>query len=57
MTQRSTFVPLRIRFYLAGDISTGQQQLGFALAAWMVIIMAVCMGLYWMLRKRAERWR
>lgn len=57
MTQKSLIVPLRIGFYLSGDISTGEDQLGFSLAAWMIIIMAACMGLYWILRKRAERWR
>ena len=29
----------------------------YALAAWMVVIMAVCMGGYLVLRKRAERWQ
>jgi putative spermidine/putrescine transport system permease protein len=57
MTQKSLIVPLRINFYFRGDISTGEEQLGFALAAWMILIMTVCMGLYWVLRKRAERWQ
>lgn len=57
MTTNSLIVPLRINFYFRGDISAGEQQLGFSLAAWMIIIMAVCMGLYWVLRKRAERWQ
>ncbi len=50
MTDQSLIVPLRIQFYLSGDFA-GQDQLGFSLAAWMIIIMAVSMGLYWMLRK------
>jgi putative spermidine/putrescine transport system permease protein len=57
LTSKSAFVPIRIGFFLRGDVATGQQQLAYALSAWMVVIMAVCMGLYWMLRKRAERWR
>ena len=56
MTGKSLIVPLRIGFYLRGDISTGEEQLGFSLAAWMVIIMAVAMCLYYALRKRSERW-
>ena len=56
MTDQSMIVPLRIQFYLSGDFA-GQDQLGFSLAAWMIIIMTVSMGLYWMLRKRAERWQ
>jgi putative spermidine/putrescine transport system permease protein len=57
LTQESRFVPIRIRFFLQGDVAAGQSQLAYALSAWMVIIMAVCMGLYWLLRKRSERWR
>lgn len=56
MTDKSLIVPLRIQFYLSGDFA-GQDQLGFSLAAWMIIIMTFSMGLYWLLRKRAERWQ
>jgi putative spermidine/putrescine transport system permease protein len=56
MTGKSLIVPLRIRFYIGGDFA-GQDQLGFSLAAWMIVIMTVSMGLYWALRKRAERWQ
>jgi putative spermidine/putrescine transport system permease protein len=55
MTDQSLIVPLRIQFYISGDFA-GQDQLGFSLAAWMIVIMTVSMGLYWVLRKRAERW-
>ena len=57
LTQNSLIVPLRIGFYLRGDVSANEDQLGFALASWMILIMALCMGLYWVLRKRAERWQ
>ena len=57
LTQKSLIVPLRIGFYLRGDVSANEDQLGFSLAAWMILIMTVCMGLYWVLRKRAERWQ
>ncbi|MGD9703588.1 MAG: ABC transporter permease [Acidimicrobiia bacterium] len=57
MTTKSLIVPLRIGFYFRGDISAGEEQLGFSLAAWMIVIMTVCMGLYWILRRRAERWQ
>ncbi len=57
LTQKSLIVPLRIGFYLRGDISANEDQLGFSLATWMILIMTVCMGLYWFLRKRAERWQ
>jgi putative spermidine/putrescine transport system permease protein len=57
ISQKSLIVPLRIGFYLRGDVSANEDQLGFSLAAWMIVIMMVCMGLYWILRKRAERWQ
>lgn len=57
ISQKSLIVPLRIGFYLRGDVSANEDQLGFSLAAWMIVIMTVCMGLYWFLRKRAERWQ
>jgi putative spermidine/putrescine transport system permease protein len=56
VTENSKIVPLRIGFFLGGDIG-GEDAVGYALAAWMIIIMAVCMAIYWMLRKRAERWQ
>lgn len=57
ISSKSLIVPLRIGFYLRGDVSANEDQLGFSLAAWMILIMIVCMGLYWILRKRAERWQ
>ncbi len=57
ISQKSLIVPLRIGFYLRGDVSANEDQLGFALATWMIVIMSICMGLYWILRKRAERWQ
>ena len=57
ISQKSLIVPLRIGFYLRGDVSANEDQLGFSLAAWMIVVMTVCMGLYWFLRKRAERWQ
>jgi putative spermidine/putrescine transport system permease protein len=57
LTDTSRIVSLRLAFFLGGDINTGQDAVGFSLAGWMIIIMAVAMGLYWVLRKRAERWQ
>lgn len=57
LTDRSDIVSLRIGFFLGGDVSIGEDAVGYALAAWMIVIMAVCMSLYWVARKRAERWQ
>jgi putative spermidine/putrescine transport system permease protein len=57
LTDSSRIVPIRIGFFLGGDVSTGKDAVGFSLAAWMILIMAVCMVLYWFLRRRAERWQ
>jgi putative spermidine/putrescine transport system permease protein len=57
LTDSSRIVTLRLGFFLGGDISTGQDAVGYSLAAWMIVIMGVSMGLYWIMRKRAERWQ
>jgi len=57
ISDTSLLVPVRIGFYLRGDISGDQSRVAYSLAAWMIIVMAVCMGLYWYLRRKAERWR
>jgi putative spermidine/putrescine transport system permease protein len=49
-------VPVKISFSLQGDIA-GISPMPFALATWMVVFMAVSMGAYFLLRRRAERWR
>lgn len=53
----SRLVPVQIRFFLQGDTITGKTNLGYALAAWMIIIMTVSMTGFLLLRRRAERWR
>jgi putative spermidine/putrescine transport system permease protein len=55
-TGSSRLAPVQIRFYLQGDQS-GYAEVGYAMAAWMIIIALVAMGGYLMLRRRAERWR
>ena len=57
LTDNSKIVSLRIAFFLGGDVGIGEDAVGFSLAAWMIIIMAVSMSFYWLARKRAERWR
>ncbi len=52
----SNLVPVKISFFLQGDIA-GRSPMPFALATWMIIFMAISMGGYLLLRKRAERWR
>jgi putative spermidine/putrescine transport system permease protein len=57
LTESSRIVSLRLAFFLGGDVNVGEDAVGFSLAAWMIIIMAVSMTLYWVARKRAERWQ
>jgi putative spermidine/putrescine transport system permease protein len=56
LNTQANLVPVKISFFLSGDVS-GRSPMPFALATWMIVIMAVSMGGYLMLRKRAERWR
>jgi putative spermidine/putrescine transport system permease protein len=57
LTDSSRIVSLRLAFFLGGDVNAGEDAVGYSLASWMIIIMAVAMILYWVLRKRAERWQ
>lgn len=50
-------IPVQIRFFLQGNTITGKDNLGYAMAAWMIIIMAVTMVAYLLLRRRSERWQ
>lgn len=53
----SRLVSVQIRFFLQGETITGKTNLGYALAAWMIIVMIVAMSGYLGLRKLSERWR
>ena len=57
LTDNTKIVSLRLSFYLGGDVNVGQDAIGFALAAWMILITAFAMIVYWRLRKKAERWQ
>ncbi len=57
ITDNSQILSRRIGFFLGGDMNIGEDAIGFALAAWMIIISAISMALYWFARRRAERWR
>ncbi len=57
LTDNSKVLPLRIGFFLGGDLRIGEDAVGYALAAWMIITVAVAMALYWVMRRRAERWQ
>lgn len=56
LNTQSNLVPIKISFFLRGDV-TGRSPAPFALATWMILFMAVSMGGYLVLRKRAERWQ
>ena len=56
ITDNSKIVPLRIGFFLGGDVSIGEDAVGYGLAAWMIVVMAGSMAAYWFLRRRSERW-
>lgn len=52
----SRLIPVQIRFYLQGNTITGMGNLGYAMAAWMIIIEAIVILVYLILRRRSERW-
>jgi putative spermidine/putrescine transport system permease protein len=53
---QADIVPLQIRFVLQGNTITGEGDLGNALAAWMIVIMAVAVVANVLLQKRTSKW-
>lgn len=57
LTDSSRIVALRLGFFLGGDVKVGEDSVGYSLAAWMIILMALSMTIYWVARRRAEKWQ
>lgn len=57
LTDNTKIVPLRLAFYLGGDVNTGEDSIGLALAAWMIVITVITLLIYWAGRKKAEQWQ
>jgi len=56
-SQGSQIVPLQIRTALTSETVLGRANLAGALAAGMIIVMAVVMSGYYVVQRRADRWR
>jgi putative spermidine/putrescine transport system permease protein len=56
VSQGNPIVPLLIRSALTSEILLGQQNLAFALATEMIVVVAIVMGLYALLLRRTSRW-
>jgi putative spermidine/putrescine transport system permease protein len=56
LSSQANIVPLQIRFVLQGNVITGEEDLGFALATWMIVIMAVVVVGNVLLQRRTARW-
>lgn len=49
-------VPLQIRFVLQGNVISGEQDLGYALVTWMVLLLVVALLAISALQRRTSRW-
>ncbi|MGZ4493761.1 MAG: ABC transporter permease [Nocardioides sp.] len=56
VSQGNPILPLLIRTALTSEVVLGHQDLAFALAFEMIIVVAVVMGLYALLLRRTSRW-
>lgn len=56
-SQGQSIVPLQIRGALTSETLLGRENLAGALALGMIVVMAVVMGLYALLQRRASRWQ
>lgn len=56
VSQGSPLVPLEIRGFFVSEVLLGRQNLGKALGFSMIVVVAVVMGLYALLLRRAAKW-
>ena len=56
LSSSGQLVPLQIRFVLQGNVITGEQDLGYALVAWTVALLAGGLVLINLLQRRTARW-
>ena len=56
VSQGNPILPLLVRSALTSEILLGRQNLAFALAFQMIVVVAVVMGLYALLLRRTSRW-
>jgi putative spermidine/putrescine transport system permease protein len=56
VSQGSSILPLLIRSALTSEVVLGRQDLAFALALEMIVVVAVVMGAYALLVRRTSRW-
>lgn len=56
VSQGNPILPLLIRSALTSEVLLGRQNLAFAFALEMIVIVAILMGLYTLLLRRAARW-
>jgi putative spermidine/putrescine transport system permease protein len=51
-----SLVPLQIRFILQGNVITGEEDLGYSLVTWTLILLALSLIAVTMLQRRVSRW-
>jgi putative spermidine/putrescine transport system permease protein len=56
LSSDTSLVPLQIRFVLQGNVITGEQDLGYALVTWTVVLLAAGLIAMQLLQRRAARW-
>lgn len=49
-------VPLQIRFVLQGNVITGEEDLGYSLVTWTVLLLIVALVTITLLQRRASKW-
>jgi putative spermidine/putrescine transport system permease protein len=49
-------VPLQVRFVLQGNVISGEQDLGYALVAWTILLLLLCLVAVTVLQRRTVKW-
>jgi putative spermidine/putrescine transport system permease protein len=56
LSSSGQLVPLQIRFVLQGNVITGEDDLGYALVTWTIVLLLAGLSLMTLLQRRAARW-
>jgi len=55
-TGAGQLIPLQIRFILQGNVITGEDELGFAIVTWALLLLALSLVAVTLLQRRVSRW-
>lgn len=56
LNSSAQLIPLQIRFLLQGNVITGEEDLGYAIVVWVILILLASLTFMTILQRRTQRW-